>query len=150
MQESSEPLSTSSTYPGSCAYQPDVLHPPNGNVSWYYKANDLHTRLGNVTLYIDPATGERTENYTIPESNETVLADNIEEIDVLGDGQLRLPEKSFTYFLRGATVKCSVFTEDGDRLQLCNIGFRVLDRSDIESELILVLYTVANQMNMPL
>ena len=149
MQESSEPPSTSSTDPGSCAYRPDALHPTNGSVSWYYKTHDLLTRFGRVTLYIDPA-GKRTVNYSLPDSNETGLADNVEKIDVLGDGQLHLPERSFTYFLLGATVKCSVFTEDGDRLQLCDVGFRVLDRRDIESELILLLYTVADQMNMPL
>ena len=119
-------------------------------MSWQYEANDPIGRLGRVTLYID-AAGERTVTYSLPslpDSNETGLAGNIEKIDVLGDGQLHLPERSFTIFLLGATVKCSVFTEDGDQLQLCDVGFRVLDRRDIESELILVLYTVADQMNM--
>ena len=139
MQESSKPPSTSSTDPGLCAYQPDILHPPNGSVLWQYKAGDPISRRGSVTLYIDPATGERTVNYSLPDGNETGLANNIEKIDVLGDGQLHLPERSFTIFLLGATVKCSVFTEDGDQLQLCDVGFRLLDRRNIESELILVL-----------
>ena len=116
---------TSLTDSCTCAHQPGSL-PLNSSVSWCYETSADHiTGIGDVTLCIN-VTGHRDVSYSIGET--PLLTNHIRNISVLDDGQLHLPAVSFSLLLRHADITCTVFSEDGDQLQPCDVGFYALDR----------------------
>lgn len=121
----------------SCAYHNGSLRrPPNGSVSWCYETDAYwDSGIGSVTLCIDSAmghcdvfTGQCNVSYSAGETSE--LTNHIRNIRVLDEGQLHLPESSFSDFLQGAEIRCEVLAEDGDPLPPCDVNFELLDRRE--------------------